>query len=80
MVYYVTLFVVYFVLVGLWLWAVAKWTGIPLPIPDILITAVCERARAVRHHRIRLVYGWLLGLIILALIRRAWRTRTCGRS
>jgi hypothetical protein len=69
MVFYLTLFVLYFVLVGLWLWAVARWTGMRFPVPDIVITAlVCSVPALFGTVGFRLVYGWLLGLIILALI------------
>jgi hypothetical protein len=69
MVFYLTLLAVYLILVGLWLWAVAKWTGLRFPIPDILITdALCSVPALIGTVANRPVQGWLLGLIILALI------------
>jgi hypothetical protein len=69
MAFYVTLFAVYLVLVGLWLWAVARWTGLRFPLPDIVITAVvCSVPALFGTVGFRLVWGWLLGLIILGLI------------
>jgi hypothetical protein len=69
MVFYVVLFAAYLVLVGLWLWAVARWTGMRFPVPDIVITtAVCSVPALFGTVGFRLIYGWLLGLIILSLI------------
>jgi hypothetical protein len=69
MAFYGTLLAVDVVLVGLWLWAVAKWTRLRFPVPDLLISAALSSAAAVLGALgFRLVYGWLLGLIILALI------------
>jgi len=64
-----TLFAVSFVLTGLWLWVVARWTGLRFPVTDILITAaVCNSPVPFAALGARLVYGWALGLIILVLI------------
>jgi hypothetical protein len=69
MVFYVVLFAVYLVLVGLLLWAVARWTGMRFPVADIVITAiVCSLPALFGTVGFRLIYGWLLGLIIMSLI------------
>jgi hypothetical protein len=69
MLFYVTLFAAYLVLVGLWLWAVAKWTGLRFPVLDVIATAaVCSAPALLAALGTRIVAGWLLGLITLALI------------
>jgi hypothetical protein len=68
MAFYVTLFAVYLALVGLWLWSVAKWTGLRFPVPDIVITAAVCSAPALFGAVGAIVWGWVLGLIILSLI------------
>jgi hypothetical protein len=48
---------------------VAKWTGMRFPVPDIIITTlVCSVPALFGTIGFRIVYGWLLGLIILSLI------------
>lgn len=69
MLFSFTLFVVDSLLIGLWLRVVAKWTGLRFPLPDVLITAaLCSAPAVLAALGTRLVFGWLLGLIILALI------------
>ena len=68
MTFYVALSVIYLVLVGLWLWAVAKWTGLSFPVPDIVLTAVVCNLPALFGAVGALFWGWILGLIFLGLI------------
>ena len=69
MAFYISLSVVYLVLVGLWLWGVARWTGMRFPVPDILVTVVlCTTVAVLGTLGMRFTVGWVLGLIILSLI------------
>jgi len=64
-----TLFAVSFALTGLWLWIVARWTGLRFPVTDILVTAaLCNAPAPFAAWGARIVYGWALGMILLVLI------------
>ena len=60
---YVVAFAISATLTGGLLWAVAKWSGFALPIPDIvLLTLVCSGLAMLPG------WGWVLGMAIMCLL------------
>ena len=48
---------------GGWLWAVAKWSGLRFPLPDLaIIVGLCSGLSLLPG------YGWLLGMVFLWLL------------
>ena len=65
---YVVAFALSVLLTGGWLWAVAKWTGLEFPIPDLVITVCLCSGLALLPG-----YGWLLGMVVMWLLLKGVR-------
>lgn len=65
---YVVQFLVNAGLSGAWLWAGARWLGLPFPTADLVITVVACSALALLPN-----YGWLLAMVVLWLILKGVR-------
>ena len=60
---FVVAFAISATLTGGWLWAVARWTGFALPIPDlVLIVLLCSGLGLLPS------VGWVLGMAIMSLL------------
>ncbi len=53
---------------GVWVWAVAKWTGLEFPVADLVITVCFCSAFALLPG-----YGWVLGMVVMWLLLKGVR-------
>jgi len=65
---YVLAYAVSAAISGAWLWAVAKWTGLEFPLPDLIITVCFCSGFALLPG-----YGWLLGMVVMWLLLKGVR-------
>jgi len=65
---YVLAYAVSATISGAWLWAVAKWTGLEFPLPDLIITVCFCSGFALLPG-----YGWLLGMVVMWLLLKGVR-------